>query len=233
MTHDRNPRDNDSRTTGDLRPMTGALRKVSDSIRTKSPTPSAITGTTNPDNADARSLGAGRGGRGAVAKPDQQSRARRVLRALDLPEAAGSLVPSVDSALTLRPRSVIGIDGQFERTVIDRAEIRDGADPRELIGLRRAFAQLVEPAGEELATALLAELSSVTMRRAYHTEDDALTAIAFTSRLAVYPPDVAKAACEAWADREKFWPSWAELKAECDRRMCGRLAVMRALEGAS
>jgi hypothetical protein len=65
--------------------------------------------------------------------------------------------------------------------------------------------------------------------RARDGVDVELMAGAYTERLARYPADVVTAACDAWADREQFWPAWAELKAECDKRMRGRLQIRAAL----
>lgn len=216
------------RKIGNLAKPIANSRRHSDSTPTRSPTPSAIIGTPKPGKAVARSIGPQHGGTGAALTPTSE-RARRVVAFLDLPEAAASLVPSVDSTLILRPRNAIGSDGQFDRLVIDRVDVRDGADPRELAGLRIAFEKLCEPMGAQAATAALTQLATVTVRRQHGFEDDAMAAAAYATLLAEYPPDVAQGACKAWARQEKFWPAWAELQAQCDRLMAGRSAIRHAL----
>lgn len=124
---------------------------------------------------------------------------------------------------------MFGADGQFEAAHVGEVMVRKGT-PEELEAVRRAVDALLEPAPADMAAVKLAELRAVTVHRARDGIDVELMATAYTQRLARYPADVVAAACDAWADREEFWPSWAELKAECDKRMRGRLALKRALE---
>lgn len=98
--------------------------------------------------------------------------------------------------------------------------------------LQRASAEIerfCEPCKPGFAGQRLAELRVLTVHRARDDVDMELLAQAYTSRLAEYPADVVAAATKAWSDREQFWPSWAELKAECDKRMRGRLQAREAL----
>lgn len=124
---------------------------------------------------------------------------------------------------------VFGADGQFDAAHVGEVVVRKGT-PEELDAVARVVDGLLEPAPADMAATKLAELRAVTVHRARDGIDVELLATAYTQRLARYPADVVAAACDAWADREEFWPSWAELKAECDKRMRGRLALKRALE---
>ena len=73
----------------------------------------------------------------------------------------------------------------------------------------------------------LAELSVITAKRADDVFSETLRLEAYTSRLRRYPADVAREALLArtW----KFWPSWAELEAICDRMAAPRKAMVKAL----
>lgn len=88
------------------------------------------------------------------------------------------------------------------------------------------------PCEPTAAAKKLTELRLLTVQRSKGEADLKLIAAAYTPRLAQYPADVVAAACDAWANREEFWPSWAELKAECDKRMRGRIQIRDALRKA-
>lgn len=107
--------------------------------------------------------------------------------------------------------------------------VRPGFDAAEVQRHAAAVERLCEPAGTDIATQKLTELRRLTAHRAQGDNDMVLTAVAYTQRLAQYPADVVAAACDGWADREQWWPSWAELKAECDKRMRGRLQIRETL----
>lgn len=107
--------------------------------------------------------------------------------------------------------------------------IKPGADPAVVSQCLVQAESLCAPCKPNFAGQKLAELRVLTAHRAKDGVDMELLAQAYTTRLAEYPPDVVAAATKAWADREQWWPSWAELKAECDKRMRGRLQVRDAL----
>jgi hypothetical protein len=92
---------------------------------------------------------------------------------------------------------------------------------------------LCDPCDPQLAARKLAELRVLTAHRARDGIDVELMAGAYTERLAAYPQDIVVAAVDGWANREEFWPTWAELKAECDKRMRGRKMIRQALVEAS
>lgn len=73
----------------------------------------------------------------------------------------------------------------------------------------------------------LAELSVITAKRADDEFTETLRLAAYASRLSAYPADVARAAClgREW----RWWPTWAELKDECDRLAAPRREMASAL----
>lgn len=96
---------------------------------------------------------------------------------------------------------------------------------------REGIERICAPCDPKLAVRKLAELRAMTIARARDDMDNELVGAAYAERLKQYPADVVVAACDGWANREEFWPSWAELKAECDKRMRGRLQIRAALIG--
>lgn len=123
-------------------------------------------------------------------------------------------------------------DAGFEGTTIGDVRVIDGASRDLVERLWEPVQRLCEPCGSRVAGEKLTELRALTVTRARADIDSEFTGAAYTARLAQYPADVAIAACDAWANREEFWPSWAELKAECDKRMRGRLQIRDALQKA-
>jgi hypothetical protein len=112
---------------------------------------------------------------------------------------------------------------------ITGVRIHKNADPMDV---ERCFGQILalcDPCDPLLAARKLAELRVLTAHRARDGVDVELMAGAYTERLAAYPADIVVAAVDGWANREEFWPTWAELKAECDKRMRGRKMIRQAL----
>lgn len=151
-----------------------------------------------------------------------------VVRAFDLPPQAATLVRSLAPLLAWGETSRFNGD-QFDGTTITGVAVRPLANPQQV---SRALAELESiclPCDRRVAAVKLAEMRVLTVHRARDGNDMELMAQAYTDRLAEYPVDVVTAATKAWSDREEFWPSWAELKAECDKRMRGRLQIRDAL----
>jgi hypothetical protein len=107
--------------------------------------------------------------------------------------------------------------------------VAPSADRQTIAHCKAEIDRLCRPCNGQLAAKKLTELRALTVHRARDGIDVELMAGAYLQRLAQYPADVVVAACDGWANCEEFWPSWAELKAECDKRMRGRLQIKRAL----
>jgi len=122
---------------------------------------------------------------------------------------------------------------QFDGTSITGVIVVPGA-PRQAVEKALAHVEAIcRPCHTDLAAQELAHLRVLTVHRQRDPKEMGLMAVAYTQRLAEYPTDVVIDACKAWADREEFWPSWAELKAEADKRMRGRLQIRDALRRAA
>lgn len=83
------------------------------------------------------------------------------------------------------------------------------------------------PAEQRNVEAWLAELSVIVARRPQESVDEAIRLQAYASRLRAFPADVARQALlgRSW----QFWPTWAELEAECKRLAGPRSAMFTAL----
>lgn len=121
-------------------------------------------------------------------------------------DAKGDALPMVTVV-----RSCICVGGTDEARQITAAEV----------------AQLMAPAEARAIEDWLAELSVIVAKRADDEFTETLRVTAYASRLRRFPADVARAAVldHVW----KFWPSWAELEAVCERMVSPRRAVLQAL----
>lgn len=87
--------------------------------------------------------------------------------------------------------------------------------------------RMMTPAPKRDIEGWLAELSVIVAKRAEDEFAERMRLQAYTSRLADYPADVARAATlsTSW----KFWPAWAELEARCNRLAAPRRNMIAAL----
>lgn len=217
-------------TIGRSRPSFGRLPRPRGLTRIESPSNSATTGSPLPAPTPENSIGPPRFGSGAVGMPTAPAAlATETARLFGLPAAEARLALLLARALVWSERSVFGeagYEGVAVRDVAASASLHDS----ERAWAAREIERICEPGGASLAAKKLAELRSLTAHGRKNDDDAELMAAAYIARLAAYPADVIVAACDAWADRETFWPAWADLKAECDKRVRGRLQIRRAFE---
>ena len=214
--------------TGSPRRLSEILPPISTSIPKPQPAHSATTGQQFPAQRDAKPIGLPHGATGAGAMQTTAERQPEVARVFGLPPSATSLARSLGRLISWQDASIYSGD-EFAGVSIKNVAVRPGFDLAEVQRHAAAVERLCEPAGTDLATQKLTELRALTAHRAKGDGDMVLTAVAYTQRLAQYPADVVAAACDGWADREQWWPSWAELKAEADKRMRGRLQIRETL----
>jgi hypothetical protein len=138
------------------------------------------------------------------------------------------LAHSLEPVIAWGTASVFGSHG-FDGVRVTDVKVRAHADPATIAFCRQRVEDLCEPCDPKLAAKKLAELRVLTAHRARDGVDVELMAGAYTQRLAAYPADVVVEACDGWSNREEFWPTWAELKAECDKKMRGRKQLLNAL----
>jgi hypothetical protein len=138
----------------------------------------------------------------------------------------------IAEAIRFTTRSSYGADGQFEAAVIDTADLTGQHDEATLRGALASLELACRPGGVERATVALAKLRAKTAFRSSDGADQHLIGQAYAEDLAEYPADVIDAGCGRWANGNRWWPAWADLKQECDRLVAKRLAEHRALKAA-
>lgn len=217
----------DSPTTGSSRPTSRTMLETVGSILERLPPLSRITGQPRTDGPPPSGIGLQPSGRGVAATPHKNPLA--VFQLGPTAEAA-RLGLLLGQALVWGERSIFQKDGQFERTEISDVKVRDGHSiPQATLNM---LEKICAPCGPTYAAQRLGELRLLTASRERNEKDTELMALAYTDRLADYPADVVLGACNSWANAERFWPTWADLKDACDRRMRGRKQLRDALRRA-
>ena len=114
----------------------------------------------------------------------------------------------LDPIISLRS---VSVSGPLENYPVAAEEVRRG----------------MRPAAPEAIEGWLAELSVIVAKRQDDDFTETLRLEAYTKRLMEYPADVVRHALveKTW----RFWPSWDELKPECERLVAPRRAMLRAL----
>ena len=102
--------------------------------------------------------------------------------------------------------------------------------PADAVGALASIAAFYQPAGAQALGKGIAAMRALCSRRTDGEDDTRFLATLLLARLAEYPADVTREAMRRWTDREKWFPSWAELKAECDRLFRRRRLLREALE---
>lgn len=121
-------------------------------------------------------------------------------------------------------------------TVVPSRVVKRGwvAEAEAQADLEAAIAKLdtaLTPATREMIEMWLVELSVISARRVDAPETEELRVAAYTSRLAGYPADVARAAllAQPW----RFFPTWAELQEVCEALVTPRREMRKAMEAAA
>ena len=144
----------------------------------------------------------------------------------------------VDAAIQAwLPRSVLsrlaerlydGQDRTRDYTVVgyDLADGFDEDDGRESLRLLEMLNARAEP---EACEHELARLKVLTATRNLSQADLTAQIAIFGEELTEYPIDVVREVCRWWAAREKWFPSWAELRDACEERVMKRRAILTGL----
>jgi len=98
------------------------------------------------------------------------------------------------------------------------------------LGQARALIEAtLRPVSHDEALEALAEMSMVTASRSDGPETEELRMAAYVDRLRSYPADAVEHACRAWADDNKWWPTWNELRLLLEARVRQRLLMLDAV----
>ena len=195
-------------------PIGDLTSRIVDSLPARASTPSeqprnsAITGPASRGNAASSSIGTALFGTGAARPPT----VREAVQAQD-----AELVDRALAAL-LRPleRSCLApnLTPEFDL----KGWRKTGEIPADMLpDLRRTAVAILRPAGQAIAAQEAGRCLLLTKSRSSDQTDLKLMIAALADELADYPADVLTTAFRRWAKREKWSPSLAEIKAECDR----------------
>lgn len=104
--------------------------------------------------------------------------------------------------------------------------------PRPLpTSLRPLLEEANKPSPPVKITPEVARCLSLTTSRARDQVDLKLMIGALSEELAQFPFDVVKASLRGWSQREKWWPTLAELREECQWRVDRRRKALEAMRG--
>lgn len=144
-----------------------------------------------------------------------------------LAEAARRIVAEDESIQSLV--SQFGISAEFSAWRAGSPEVDNGVviydgrrwrgEPGQFRALADALEDLGPPPKREWILKALATLDALLVGRALGEDEARLKTAAFASKLADYPQAAISAALGRWADRNKFWPAWCELKALLDEEV--------------
>lgn len=133
--------------------------------------------------------------------------------------------------------SLYAEDGEFEGTFVSRMDFKPGLPVADLQRALAAIEQICRPADHRTLSKAVAEMAMLTKARAEDGADTATRIALMARHLEQFPGDVAVYACKRWADGYKFFPSWMELRMQCQmlggRRLALREGLRRALVEAS
>lgn len=106
----------------------------------------------------------------------------------------------------------------------ERAQVVEGA---------RLTAAALAPASREVVIKALNKLRTRSVVRPEDSSSARLTVVTYSEDLMAYPADVVIEACDRVGRRERWWPAWSDLQAECDQLVKWRKAAYRHLDPAS
>lgn len=217
------------RKTGDHQPTTSPSPRGSALTPSQSSTSSETTGSASPERGVENSIGAEPTG---TAVAIRQHALAECLTGNN-PEATDKallmcLPPSVERSIGSKERTVIdsvyGFDTVFESYYFAEPPSREDAAAALVIAERACV-----PAPQRAIVAELARLRLLVTVRAEQEKSLEALAIAFAEEMAEYPPDIVRGVIREWGRREKWWPSWAELKERLDRAFKKRRALRDSL----
>lgn len=215
----------ESTRSGRPTPISSHLPKVFSSIPRKSGSSSSTTGEASPEQRDERQIGRPRS---EIVAENLRNAEGAVAKAFDL-QGAPARLKHLCAVLLVWGESSRFSGDEFMGVDVTGVVVRPNADMVLVQEAADLVSRLCQPADIKLVVRKLAELKAMTISRARDDIDMELVGAAYGQRLAQYPADVVNAACDRWANREEFWPSWAELKGECDKLMRGRAKIREAL----
>jgi hypothetical protein len=142
-----------------------------------------------------------------------------------------SLAPCVSRRVTECRRDISTAEWGYETKFVGYT-VSGGATLDELRAALIGVEEATRPCPGGTLQRELVRLKLKTAARGLSDEDLALQLVIYAEDLAAYPEDAVVGALRHWAGRNKWWPSWHELKGLLDERCEHRIALKQALERA-
>lgn len=128
-------------------------------------------------------------------------------------------------------QTIRGSDGQYEASTLGQFRISPGMTVDEMRRDLSTVNASLQFAPENQVAAHVARLMVRTKLRTQGEAEANLLAETLVMDLRHYPADVVGWACDQWPKLGNvFFPSWAELRALCERRVDARRRLKKALE---
>jgi hypothetical protein len=216
------------RRIGSLIPSNSPLPQNAGSMPERRSNASGITGSRSPGSKGANAIGARHGATGAVARPDLT----RDDWERDPRETTAALVALLPLSVRQQLRAhyedrvdpEFGWDGEVAGYSIKDAIAEDAqAEARALIE------PAIRPIEDEQVWSELGRLRASCKARPETLEEQSLVWRVLAEECAEYPADVVVHVLRAWARRETFTPSLAELRARLQRASRSRLSLVTAV----
>lgn len=218
-----------SRSIGSLTTRIVDTLRSEGSNRTRSPTPSAISGQQRSGQQPRNTIGTRPGALGAAMRrlpAIAEALAARDPLATDR-ELQASLPPCVAHSLTSVERNWDGPNGfEFQRLFW---KLERPVPAEDLETARDLVAITLEPCPPQVLMAELARLRGATARRASSQDDEALAFAVLREELAAYPPDVVRSVLRTHARNKPFFPALSELIGPCEEAIRERRLLHKAL----
>ncbi|MCR9128441.1 MAG: hypothetical protein NXI12_02880 [Alphaproteobacteria bacterium] len=103
----------------------------------------------------------------------------------------------------------------------------------DMIAAARELRQQEAPAPDRELAGMLATMNAALVTGRQSEAEARLRLGAYVQRLREWPRDVVAEVLHAWPDRNKYWPAWAELRAELERVARPRRTLIADLEWAA
>lgn len=202
---------------------------TSDSTGKPSPSNSETTGSPPQVPKLPKLTGTQPGGTGVVVRPSDLEQALVASNPDETDQVLLALLPpSVARSLESRIRESVNRYYGFETEFVGYS-LPANLPPEEIREARAVVERACIPAQAREIMAELARMRLIVKVRAEQEQDLAAIAVIFAEEMAEYPPDIVRHALRGWTKREKWWPSWAELKELLDRAFKRRKALREVL----
>lgn len=186
---------------------------------------------------------------------EQRERARAEVQTLTITPSLQSLAPGMDRLLARQgePETAVSAwlmqrwsisatkansSASHNGPVLDGDAVAFGfkryrGSAADMIGAAAELREQEAPASDRELAGMLATMNAALVQSRQSESETRLRLAAYVDRLREYPRDVVSVALRQWPDKNRFWPAWAELRAELERIARPRRALIGELEMAA